>query len=93
MANNPDHTDNIASLRRIEGQVRGVEKMIAERKYCIDILMQISAIKGALGSVESKILKKHFHNCVANTMKDGPEAEKEQKLDEIFKLIQRIKGA
>ena len=57
MKQNPDHKDNLVALRRIEGQVRGVQKMVEERKYCIDILNQIYAIKGALGRVEEKILE------------------------------------
>ena len=57
MTKNPDHQDNLVALRRIEGQVRGVQKMIEERKYCIDILNQIHAVKGALSKVEERILE------------------------------------
>ena len=60
MKKNPDHADNIVALRRIEGQVRGVQKMIEDHKYCIDILTQIQAVKGALSRVEEKILEKHI---------------------------------
>ena len=55
MGTNPSHVDNLVALRRIEGQVRGVQRMVEERKYCIDILNQIYAVKGALGRVEEKI--------------------------------------
>jgi DNA-binding FrmR family transcriptional regulator len=54
MGTNPSHFDNLVALRRIEGQVRGVQRMIEERKYCIDILNQIYAVKGALGRIEEK---------------------------------------
>jgi len=88
---NPNHTANLVALRRIEGQVRGIQKMIEDRKYCIDILTQIQAIKGALGRVEEKILEKHFRHCVTDAMKGASEDEKEQKLAEILKLIHKTR--
>lgn len=87
----PDHNANIAALKRIEGQVRGVQKMIENRKYCVDILTQISAIKGALGCVETKILKKHLQHCVTDSMRSTSKEDIDQKLNEIFKIIQQIK--
>jgi len=91
MAQNPDHQDNIVALRRIEGQIRGVQKMIENRKYCIDILNQILAVKGALARVEEKILQKHFQHCVTTAMTRSSEKQKQQKLDEILKLINRAR--
>ena len=91
MKENPDHADNLVALRRIEGQVRGVQGMIENRKYCIDILTQISAIKGGLSKVEEKILEKHFKNCVTSAIKGTSEKEKQQKLDEILKLIHQTR--
>jgi DNA-binding FrmR family transcriptional regulator len=89
----PSHEDNLIALRRIEGQVRGVQKMVENRKYCIDILNQIYAIKGALTRVEEKIIEKHFQNCVTQAIKGNSEKEKKQKMDEIFKLIrQKCRG-
>lgn len=92
MGNNPSHNDNLVALRRIEGQIRGVQKMIENHKYCIDILNQIYAIKGALGRVEEKILQKHFQHCVTDAIKGTSGKEKQQKLDEILKLINRTRG-
>ena len=80
MKKNPDHVNNLVALRRIEGQVRGVQRMVEDRKYCIDILTQIYAIKGALSRVEEKILEKHFKNCVTDAVKGASEKEKQQKL-------------
>ncbi len=91
MKQNPDHKDNLVALRRIEGQVRGVQKMVEERKYCIDILNQIYAIKGALGRVEEIILAKHFQHCVTEAVKGTSEKEKKQKMDEILKLIHQTR--
>ena len=58
--NHPSHKDQLSSINRIEGQVRGVAKMIDEQKYCIDILNQIKAIRSAISTVEGNILKKHL---------------------------------
>jgi len=91
MAQNPDHQDNIVALKRIEGQVRGVQKMIEDRQYCIDILNQIHAVKGALSRVEEKILQKHFQHCVTSAIMGSSEKEKQQKLDEILALINQTR--
>ncbi len=91
MAQNPDHQHNIVALKRIEGQVRGVQRMVEDREYCIDILNQIHAVKGALSSVEEKILQKHFRHCVTTAIMGSSEKEKQQKLDEILKLIDRTR--
>jgi len=91
MKKHPDHTDNLVALRRIEGQIRGIQKMIEDRKYCIDILTQMHAIKGALGRIEEKILEKHFQHCVTEAIKEASEKEKQQKLDEILKLIHQTR--
>lgn len=91
MKKNPDHADNLVALRRIEGQIRGVQKMIEDRKYCIDILTQIYAVKGALSSVEDKILEKHFSNCVTEAVKGASKKGTKEKLDEILKLIRQTR--
>jgi DNA-binding FrmR family transcriptional regulator len=91
MAQNPDHQNNIVALKRIEGQVRGVQKMIEDRQYCIDILNQIHAVKGGLARVEEKILQKHFQHCVTTAIMESSEIEKQQKLDEILALINRTR--
>ena len=91
MSKNPDHAANLVALRRIEGQVRGVQGMIENRKYCVDILTQIHAIKGALSRVEEKILGKHFKNCVTDAVKGASKEEKQQKMAEIIKLIHQVR--
>ena len=91
MAQNPNHQDNIVALKRIEGQIRGVQRMIKDREYCIDILNQILAVKGALVSVEEKILQKHFRHCVTAAIMGSSENQKQQKLDEILRLIDRTR--
>lgn len=91
MEKNPDHENNLVALRRIEGQVRGVQRMVEDRKYCIDILNQIYAVKGALARVEERILKKHFQHCIADAIEGSSKKEKQKKLDEILKLIQQTR--
>ena len=89
MATNPDHSDTLSALRRIEGQVRGVQRMVDEKKYCVDILNQIAAIKGALGTVEKNILERHFQHCVKNAMNSQSETDTSEKISEIMDLINK----
>ena len=91
MEQNPDHQDNIVALNRIKGQVSGIQRMIEDREYCVDILNQIHAVKGALASVEENILQRHFRHCVTTAIMGSSESEKQQKLDEILKLINRTR--
>ncbi len=93
MKTNPSHEDDLVALRRIEGQVRGIQRMIEDRKYCVDILNQIYAVKGALASVEDKILDRHFRHCVTAAVKGDSEEQKQEKLDEILKLINQARRA
>jgi len=88
---NPCHKESLVALKRIEGQVRGLQKMIEDNQYCIDLLTQISAVKGALTRVEDKILEKHLHSCVTTAVHGTSRKEKDQKLKEVIELIQRTR--
>ena len=90
MGKNPNHDDNIVSLKRIEGQIRGLQKMIEEGKYCVDILTQIQSVKGAISRVERDILQRHLENCVVNAIKGKSQLEKQKKLDEIMQLLKKL---
>jgi DNA-binding FrmR family transcriptional regulator len=83
--------DMINRLRRIEGQVRGVAQMLADDRYCIDILHQVQAIKAALAKVESGILKDHAACCVSEAIASGDAAEQRAKFDELVDLFDRVK--
>lgn len=85
-ANKEDH---LKRLRRIEGQVRGISKMVEEDKYCIDILTQVSAATKALQSVALGLLDEHMGSCVVNAARAGG-AEQEQKLKEASDAIARL---
>ena len=76
-------------LRRIEGQARGLQRMVEEEKYCIDILTQISAATSALQSVALGLLDGHLNSCVLDAAKQGDDAAKE-KLDEASNAIARL---
>jgi len=75
-------------LRRIEGQVRGIQRMVSEDKYCIDVLTQISAIQSALDSVALGLLEDHLSHCVVQAGKD-PDIQKE-KIHEATRAIARL---
>ncbi len=86
------HEDQVIRLRKIEGQVKGVQKMIYSDRYCIDILMQIKSIKNALIKVEENILKRHIETCVQDAIKSGSESETEEKISELIDVISRFSG-
>ncbi len=77
-------------LHRIEGQVRGVEKMVEADRYCIDILTQIAAINTALESLAFKILDEHVRHCVAGALVSGDEADAQTKTEELLAAVQRF---
>lgn len=80
---------HLARLRRIEGQIRGIQRMVAEDKYCIDILTQVSAATSALESVALGLLDEHLHHCVAHAVAAGGD-EANEKLDEASRAIARL---
>lgn len=81
------HKDQLINLKKIEGQVRGLQAMIGEEKYCVDILNQLKAVKNALISVEGKILKVHLRACIRGSL--GDETLMDNKIEEIVKLLKR----
>ena len=91
MAQKTVHQEQLPSLKRIEGQVKGIQKMIDEKRYCVDIITQIHSIIGALYRVENNIFRKHIDGCVVRALKGKSESEKGKKIDEIINLIQRFR--
>jgi CsoR family transcriptional regulator, copper-sensing transcriptional repressor len=87
----PSHADKTVALKRIEGQIRGIQKMIENRQYCVDIINQIHAAIQALARVEDKILETHFEHCVTDAVHGKSAADKKKKLDEILDLISRFR--
>jgi len=81
------HKDQLINLKKIEGQVRGLQAMIEEEKYCVDILNQVKAVKNALISIEGKILKVHLRSCIKESL--SAEHLVEEKIEEIVTLLKR----
>jgi DNA-binding FrmR family transcriptional regulator len=84
------HEEQLTALRRIEGQVKGVQKMVEEGKYCVDIVIQLHAIVNGLYRVSEKIFAKHIEGCVRAAFEQGGEAEKQKKLNEIISVIKML---
>ncbi len=80
----------VKRLHRIEGQVRGIEKMVEDDRYCIDILTQISAVNTALESLAFKILDEHVRHCVAGALRSGDEADAATKTEELLEAVERF---
>lgn len=86
----PKHEKEIARLNRISGQVEGVKKMIADNRYCPDILTQLRAIRSAVKAVESNILKRHLQHCVLQSFVS--EEERDRKIEELQTIFDRFEG-
>jgi DNA-binding FrmR family transcriptional regulator len=80
----------VKRLHRIEGQVRGIERMVAEDRYCIDILTQIGAVTTALESLGFRILDEHVKHCVAGALASGDAAESDEKAAELLEAVHRF---
>ena len=79
-------------LRRIEGQVQGLQRMIAADAYCVDILLQVSAVQGALEQVQKLLLGRHIESCVADALRSGSRTERQRKVDELLDVFSRFGG-
>ena len=87
------HEGQLQFLRKIEGQVGGIQRMIEGKRYCVDILTQIRSAIGALHRVEGEIFRKHLDGCVVRALKGKSEVEKQKKMEEIIALINKFRKA
>ncbi len=87
------HKEQLIFLRKIEGQIRGIQRMIDEKRYCVDIITQIHSVIGALYRVENEVFKKHIDGCVVSALKVGSEVEKQRKIAEVVELMSRFRKA
>jgi len=85
------HFEDIVRLKRIEGQIRGVQKMIEEKRYCIDILTQLSSIVGAIKGVEENILERHLKGCVQKSFNKGNRQDRAMKIDEVLGVLKKFR--
>lgn len=84
------HEAQLIRLKRIEGQIRGVQKMIENRRYCVDIITQLQSISAAIAGVQKLILKKHLEHCVTEAMRSGREDDKREKIEEIITILRNF---
>jgi DNA-binding FrmR family transcriptional regulator len=78
-------------LRRVEGQVRGLQKMVSEGRYCVDIMTQIDAVTAALARVQDHVLESHLNHCVAEALDGADRAARNAKVDEVVTLLKKYR--
>ena len=78
---------NIKRLRRIEGQVRGLQRMVEEDRYCADIIVQVASVQEALRGVARSLMRNHLHHCASNAIATGSDAERVAMYDELLDLV------
>ena len=84
------HEGQLQFLKKIEGQVAGIQRMIKEKRYCVDILTQIRSCIGALHRVEGEVFRKHLDGCVVGALRGKSESEKQKKIDEVIELLEKF---
>jgi DNA-binding FrmR family transcriptional regulator len=82
----------LGRLRRIEGQVQGVRRMVEEDKYCVDILLQLAAVQGAVEQVQKLVLGQHIESCVTDAMRSGNPRDRQKKVGELLDVFSRFAG-
>jgi len=80
----------LTRLKRIEGQVQGIQRMVEEEKYCMDILLQLSAVQGALSQVSRLLLARHIESCVTEAVRSGTREERGRKIEELVEVCSRF---
>ncbi len=78
---------NIRRLRRIEGQIRGLQRMVEDDRYCADIIVQVASVQEALRGVARELMRNHLHHCAAQALTKGSDAEQHAMYDELLELI------
>ena len=91
MADIPSHREELERLRKVEGQIRGVQKMIEDGRYCVDILQVLSSIQGAIEKVENHILRRYLEGCVTHAVQKGSPRERNEKFNEIMELVSKFR--
>lgn len=85
-----DEKQNVeARMRRVAGQVAGIQRMVDEDRYCVDVLMQISAVRAALAKVSKLMLASHIQTCVQTAFEDDDPREREKKIDELVRVFDK----
>jgi len=82
----------LGRLRRIEGQVQGIQRMVEEDKYCVDILLQLTAVQGAVEQAQKLLLARHISSCVTDAIRSGNGRDRQKKMDELLDVFSRFGG-
>lgn len=80
----------LGRLRRIEGQVQGIQRMVEEDKDCVDILLQLAAVQGAVEQVRKLLLGQHLESCVVDAVRAGNARDRQKKMDELLDVLARF---
>ena len=76
-------------LRRVEGQLRGIHRMVEDDTYCVDVLLQVAAVQGALDKVGEKLLSAHIHSCVWTAFEEGDDTKRREKVKELLTIFSK----
>ena len=87
----PKNSDALRRLKNIEGQVRGIYRMVEEEKYCVDILTQVSAVRAALNKAGMTILRRHIEHCVADAIRSSDEMSSHRIIEELMQVLAKEK--
>lgn len=86
----PDHKAEGPRLNRVAGQIEGIKTMIAERRYCPDIITQLRAVRSALKTIESSVLERHLGSCVKDIMQSSDTKAQKKQIDELVTMFKRF---
>ncbi|MFT5703135.1 MAG: DNA-binding FrmR family transcriptional regulator [Rickettsiales bacterium] len=85
----PNHLKELPRLKKIEGQIRGIQKMIEDKRYCVEILQQLGAIKSAINSLQANLLETHLSNCVKETFELKEKNQIQDKISELKEIFKK----
>jgi DNA-binding FrmR family transcriptional regulator len=89
-ANHASHREQLTRLRRIEGQVKAIGRMVDEERYCVELLTQLRAVRSAVKRVEERILREHVEHCVVEAIRGGKRSDATAKLEELLEVLARF---
>lgn len=86
----PDHKEQLVRLNKIEGQVRGIKKMVEDRRYCMDIIAQVRAVASALKKIELGVMEGHIQHCVKSAIEAKDQKVVDEKMAEIMSMVSKM---
>lgn len=89
MMNDDTKQDVAARLKKVSGQVAGIQRMVDDNRYCVDVLVQISAVRAAMAKVSKLLLESHIHTCVRSAFENEDETDRAAKIDELVRVFEK----